>query len=333
MASEDRFKSNVVATLGKRAANRCSNPDCTATTSGPASDPARSVNVGYAAHIYGANPGSARYDPEMASAERGSIANAIWLCGNCHKMIDDDPERFPAGLLFEWQREHERLISSEVGKAGAALRDRYERRHLEEFGKLSYLAERIVLEKGGAWEYRLTAEMLRFEMAPVLQRWDALKRGAYTKRTTRIDIDEFHSWMRNRLADHRLIVGALDQLMNVDFSRSWGAPGVPGDERDIISTCRLFAEMCGSALDWEEQVRFTNVDDNLEEVRSLYVGIGGYLIEEATKVLDYMKQFLDGEVKSGHYQLSLVLNLPDGWVEAVALAYDKATKAILRERA
>lgn len=149
MASEDRFKQPVVAILARRSANRCANPDCGAVTSGPTDDPNSAINVGEAAHIYGANPGSARYDPEMTSAERSAITNAIWLCSNCHKLVDDDPLRYPAGLMFEWQRAHESRIAEQVGKAAAEIRHRYERRHLEEFGRLSYLAERIILEKGG----------------------------------------------------------------------------------------------------------------------------------------------------------------------------------------
>jgi len=119
MANDDRFKQAVVTTLAKRAANRCSNPNCNAITSGPADEPGSSVNVGEAAHIYGANPGSARFSENMTSPERSAISNAIWLCATCHKLVDDDPSKYPAGLLFEWQRDHERTISSQVGKAGA----------------------------------------------------------------------------------------------------------------------------------------------------------------------------------------------------------------------
>lgn len=74
---------------------------CGAITIGPADEPNGTVNVGEAAHIYGANPGSARYDPGMASVDRGAIANAVWLCGNCHKLVDDNPGKYPAGLLFK----------------------------------------------------------------------------------------------------------------------------------------------------------------------------------------------------------------------------------------
>lgn len=191
MASDDRFKQIVITTLAKRAANRCSNPDCGALTSGPTDDPAGVINVGESAHIYGANPGSARYDPAMESIDRSAITNAIWLCGNCHKMVDDDEVRYPAGLLFEWQRSHEQRIAEQVGKAGAEIRQRYEARHLEEFGRLSYLAERLIIEKGDIWEYQLTAEVLRFETVPVIRRWEALKRGLYMKPTIRVPLRDF----------------------------------------------------------------------------------------------------------------------------------------------
>ena len=97
MAVEDRFKQSVIVTLAKRAANRCSNPNCGAITSGPTEEPNGSVNVGEAAHIYGANPGSARYDPDMTSTDRSAITNAIWLCSNCHKLVDDDPIKSQLG--------------------------------------------------------------------------------------------------------------------------------------------------------------------------------------------------------------------------------------------
>ena len=209
MAAEDRFKQAIIATLAKRAANRCSNPDCGAITSGPSIAPDDAVNVGEAAHIYGANPGSARYDSDMSPSERSAISNGVWLCGNCHKLIDDDPLRYPAGLLYEWQRNHERSISELVGKAGGKLRQKYETRHLEEFGRLSYLAERLILEKDDFWEYRLTAEVLRFEMAPILRRWNALKRRLYTKPISRVTQEEFTPWLFLKIEEIKSIAHAF----------------------------------------------------------------------------------------------------------------------------
>jgi hypothetical protein len=329
--SGDRFTQAVINTLAKRAANRCSNPDCNAITSGPSRKRTASVNVGQAAHIFGAHPGSARYDATMTSIDRADITNAIWLCGNCHKLIDSDVVRYPTGLLFEWQKEHERMISEQIGKAGAELRSRYQSRHLESLGKLSYLAERIVTEKGDHWEYRLTAEVLRFEMAPVLRRARELERGLYIKPSRHIARDETLPWMRSKFAAMGSISHAFSQLLNEEFKRAWGEPGVAGNDIEIIATCRLFAEMCASALSWEEDVRFSSVDEVFEEMRTLLQGVAAIIITEAAKVPEFVSNVFAAESPTGVHQLSLVLDLPEGWVEEVKNATARAERAYLAE--
>lgn len=327
MATEDRFKQSVVLTLARRAANRCSNPDCGAITSGPTDAPDGAVNVGETAHIYGANPGSARYAPDMVSADRSAITNAIWLCGNCHKLIDDDPMKYPAGLLFEWQREHERRIAEQVGKVAAEVRQRYEKRHLEEFGRLSYLAERLIVEKGDYWEYLLTAEVLRYEIAPVVRRWNALKRGLYVKPFVRIEKEDSFAWLSDRSHEIGGIVGAFSELTNVEFKRSWGEPGVAGNDLDIVTTCRLFGEVCTSVLAWEESVRFVRVDECFTEMRDLYVGVAGKFLDHAEKIPKFLTETIAPKPTSGSYVLELTISLPDGWVDAVDAAMERAKRA------
>jgi hypothetical protein len=332
MAFEDRFNKLVVATLAKRSANRCANPDCGAVTSGPTDDPNGAVNVGEAAHIYGANPGSARYDPEMTSAERSAITNAIWLCGNCHKLIDDDPLRHPAGLMFEWQRAHENRVSELVGKAAAEIRHRYEKRHLEEFGRLSYRAERIILEKGNAWEHRLTAEMLRFEMSPILQRWSALQRGLYVKPTTRIEASEFTAWLSDRMQEIGQLATAFSTLANSEFTRAWGEPGVAGSDVEIVAVCRLVAEMCSSALAWEESVRFSRVSEPFSEVHRLLSGAAADFIEQAKKIPEFLSAVIEQSPAGGAYELQLVLGLPDNFAENINMATERAIATMRRSR-
>ncbi|MBD3812519.1 MAG: HNH endonuclease [Betaproteobacteria bacterium] len=328
MATEDRFKQSVIVTLAKRAANRCSNPDCGAITSGPTDAPDGAVNVGEAAHIYGANPGSARYDVAMDSADRSAITNAIWLCGNCHKLIDDDPTKYPAGLLFEWQREHERRIAEQVGKVAAEVRQRYEKRHLEEFGRLSYLAERLIIEKGDYWEYLLTAEVLRYEISPIVRRWNALKRGLYIKPNVRVEKSDFLSWLSGKLGEINGITHAFGELMNVEFKRSWGEPGVAGDDIDIVTTCRLFGEACASGVAWEESVRFVHVDECFDELRNLCVGVAGAFLDQAERIPKFLTSTIEQKPTSGTYVLSLTISLPDGWLEAMHAAMARAKKKL-----
>ncbi|MBT8161461.1 MULTISPECIES: hypothetical protein [Arthrobacter] len=60
------------------------------------------------AHIYGANEGSARYDPGMTDNERRAFANLMLLCGPHHELVDTrHPDAYPAETLLQWKAERE----------------------------------------------------------------------------------------------------------------------------------------------------------------------------------------------------------------------------------
>jgi hypothetical protein len=103
----DDFSPKTVRLLAARAGHHCANSGCARSTSGPAVDPDRTVNVGVGAHITAASPGGKRYDRNMTSAERQSASNGIWLCQTCAKLIDSDENRYTAPSLREWKRDAE----------------------------------------------------------------------------------------------------------------------------------------------------------------------------------------------------------------------------------
>lgn len=105
------FSLKIVDVLAKRAAQTCSNPSCRKPTSGPHSDASKSVIVGEAAHIRGARPTSARYDPTMTDTERASPTNGIWLCRQCAKAIDADQAKYPIALVQQWKATHEQWVA------------------------------------------------------------------------------------------------------------------------------------------------------------------------------------------------------------------------------
>ena len=60
------------------------------------------------AHIRGARPGSARFDPSMTDEERAGFSNLILLCTAHHKLVDRiEPERYPTDLLERWKEDNE----------------------------------------------------------------------------------------------------------------------------------------------------------------------------------------------------------------------------------
>lgn len=114
MPTRDEFSQETKDVLAKRVGLRCSNPNCRRHTSGPQTHPRKSVNIGVAAHICAAAPGGPRYDLRMSTEDRCGIENALWLCQNCAKLIDNDPARYTADLLRRWRRLSEEAAMSAV---------------------------------------------------------------------------------------------------------------------------------------------------------------------------------------------------------------------------
>jgi hypothetical protein len=119
MVDRDDFSEPVKRRLADRVGHLCSNPDCRALTTGPHSDADKALNVGVAAHITAAAPGGPRYDPMLTPAQRGSIENAIWLCQNCAKLIDNDTPRFIEILLRQWKAGAEERARFRTGRTAS----------------------------------------------------------------------------------------------------------------------------------------------------------------------------------------------------------------------
>lgn len=120
MPQRDDFNEPIKRALAARVATLCSNPDCRALTSGPHEDAGKAVNLGVAAHITAAAAGGPRYDAGLTAEQRSSAENAIWLCQNCAKLIDNDPVRFPVAVLRAWKVKAEETARSGMGKAPVA---------------------------------------------------------------------------------------------------------------------------------------------------------------------------------------------------------------------
>ncbi len=106
------FTKKIAETLAYRSAYICNNPECnTLTVGAELNDEALKLKIGEAAHIIGEKPNAARYD-KLSDAQLGSIDNGIWLCANCHTMIDKNKGvGFPKDEIIKWKKQHEKMIS------------------------------------------------------------------------------------------------------------------------------------------------------------------------------------------------------------------------------
>jgi hypothetical protein len=105
----DKKTSEIIA---YRAAYICSNPECNTLTIGPTiTDPQLKNKKGEAAHILGEKAGAARHDPK-SSINIASVQNGLWLCANCHTLIDKNKGAdYSSDDLFGWKKDHEETIS------------------------------------------------------------------------------------------------------------------------------------------------------------------------------------------------------------------------------
>ena len=111
----DEFSKAVQRGLAHRVGFKCSNPSCRKPTSGPSDEgDDKHINIGVAAHICAASERGPRYDSSMSSQKRSSVANGIWLCQTCAKMIDSDTARYTMELLLEWKKTAEGSACAEI---------------------------------------------------------------------------------------------------------------------------------------------------------------------------------------------------------------------------
>lgn len=165
----DDFPIATKEILAKRVGLRCSNPGCRQPTSGPHEDSSKALNVGVAAHITAASEGGPRFDPSLSVEKRRSIENAVWLCQNCAKLVDNDDQRYTVDFLRRWKAtsEDEALHAIEVrtGLCG------------DDAGALFLRLERLMPELLAEMRKDLSEHPLRREFVVLKKAWVYWGRG------------------------------------------------------------------------------------------------------------------------------------------------------------
>ncbi|WP_425260576.1 hypothetical protein ACPOLB_06960 [Rubrivivax sp. RP6-9] len=75
------------------------------------------IHIAELAHVFAANDGGPRADPNLTEEERGAFENLIVLCANCHTMVDKAPDAFPDDMMLGWKRDHAKKLRGLFGAA------------------------------------------------------------------------------------------------------------------------------------------------------------------------------------------------------------------------
>jgi len=194
---------------------------------------------------------------------------------------------------------------------------------------MSYLAQQILIDRPDYWEYKLTAELLRAGLEPLVWRWQALNDKLYHRQGPRIGPEAVVDWYQDHVTALPRQMEAVTGLLNDELSKAWGPPGTAGSELAILRTTSLITEACGRILKWEEDVRFANLPVEFEECRELLAGIGGRALEGTFSVPQQLASMLATEGLAGQQTISVVYDLPDGWEKRITAAFALAMRQLL----
>lgn len=119
--NRDDFTQAVKEKLYKSVCGKCCNCGCSTTGVSDGKKDTQILSIGEAAHICAASPNGPRYDENMSREERISIENGIWLCSNCHKIIDKDETTYTVDKLRTMKNKAEREALRNIGKPQAVV--------------------------------------------------------------------------------------------------------------------------------------------------------------------------------------------------------------------
>lgn len=319
------FSQKAKETLAKRVAQTCSNPSCLNPTSGAHTDPTKSMNVGEAAHIYGARVGAKRFDPSMTNTERRNEVNGIWLCRKCAKLIDSDEQHYSAGLLFEWKQNAEQKVLSQL--EGRSDQKFLLETELEFFSDTSLFIQNIVISRPPYWEYLLAINLLRKPFDGVKRQFDELQKDLVVSGAKLLPDEQFANWSLTKMDDLSCMIEVCSKLFNRELPEAFGPSGISGDPVKIKRFTELTVRIAHGFFDWEVDLKFTHFSTNFENVKKELFGWAMRQFFELYRVLNEFEAiFRENDKPEGQYRLTAVFQLPE------ADAFNLALERLKQER-
>jgi hypothetical protein len=307
----NKFTKNTRLILASRAGQSCSNSYCNKPTTAAHSENDKFVDVGEAAHIRGARPGSKRFDPTMSPAERSNIINGIWLCRTCAKLIDSDEMKYTVDVLYNWKRTHEAKIERQISSSGCQ-REVHES-SIQVFENESSAALQIAIDKPRYWEYLLAVELLRHKLGSIKRDFKDLERGLIFRPVRSIlGKKEFHAWIQGKSNDLIALIKFLSLVVIEDLELAWGEPGEPGNALEILRVTNKIVEGCHWLLDWEIDLHFTKFPDEFDFAKQIMMGWAKNFQSEMNRLPEEIaKIFNESSNPEGTITINLVFQPPD----------------------
>lgn len=241
------------------------------------------------------------------------------------------PERLPQSIApvskcnavavkhENFRRDCEQL-AEKIKPALSSATSRSIRTELSAFSSETFEAQRLVAERPPGWEFLLTAELWKEALSAPLRRLCDIVSGAYSiPKTSFLDDDASIVWIRDQVGTAAGMIEPLKKIMEVEFVRACGEPGVAGDPQEILHVSRLLKRAAEIIVSWEEAVRSCRVSDKAQPLYKLLPGMAARQIEKLRDVPIKLKNDVECALtdlsRNHEIRIAVVFDLPDGWAE------------------
>jgi len=163
---------------------------------------------------------------------------------------------------------------------------------------LSSVALLLVVQKPYAWEYRLFGQVLSDEISRAASVKKDLDYGlALGKSMEFVDRAKIFEWVKRKSIEMKSILRSGEILLNTALPKAVGAPGKPGDVKEIVYVAKRLAEFYRCILEWTVDFRHIHVDDKFSRILELHARMSHNAIKEIEEFAVNYNQQLDDVVR------------------------------------
>ncbi|MEM9572099.1 MAG: hypothetical protein AAF996_11575 [Pseudomonadota bacterium] len=272
----------------------------------------------------------------MTDESRAEITNGIWLCRNCHKLVDQNAKEYSASLLFEWRRQHERYVATEMGSTAVSIAHAVSHRIVEQFADYPSVISRIAIDKPTGWHWRLSAELLRYLNKPILRRYDDLQDQLISRSVEHLTDENVLRWISERIHENIVAVEPFPALIS-RLQSAWDLASDDDVIDEVHHICKLIRDALSHAIDLEERVYFARVPEGLEPLQELLkrvIGSQAIKFEQLPQYLDETITLLGtehgGTIENPRVvERSIEFSVPRGWNKAMERELERAERLIM----
>ncbi len=113
----------------------------------------------------------------------------------------------------------------------------------------------IIIEKKDAWEFKLTAELLKDRLKEITKDYVKLEERLYFRRSKVLQGREYVRFMNEKFRDFSNLLRIFLYTFNIELKNAFGETGVPGDAYLIKTSIDKIHEVCTHLFEWETEVQ------------------------------------------------------------------------------